>query len=242
MADYPIQVTASPTHSALPPTPTIVWFPPSETPTPQPVVTKAPTPERQPGIGSLLFADNFSAGNLWNPAVSDEASVDVTRNRLAIAVQPGVNAYRIRQGPVLTNFYAEITARPSLCRDNDAYGLLFRAPNNVAYYAFVLSCNGTARAERVRFDRSYPLHPATPSADVPVGAPGEVRLGVWVSGSDMRFFLNGRYQFGTNDSAYKSGAVGAFARSTGATPVTILFSELSVYDVTYLSPTDTPAP
>jgi hypothetical protein len=168
--------------------------------------------------------------------------VDVSNNRLAIAVQPGVNAFRLRQGPLLTNFYAEITATPSLCREGDEYGLLFRAPNNVAYYAFVLSCNGTARAERVRFGRQYPLHAAVRSADAPLGAPGQVRLGVWASGPDMRFFLNGRYQFGISDSTYKAGAVGAFVRSGGTTPATILFSDLSVYDVTYSAPRGTPTP
>lgn len=241
-AEYPIQNNVPSTSTAKPPTATIVWFPPTETPTAQPFVTKAPTPERKPGVGDLSVSDDFSSPTLWNPAVSEDATVDLSQNRLTIAVQPGVNAFRIRKGPVLTDFYVEITARPSLCRGPDEYGLLFRAPSNVAYYAFVLSCNGTARAERVRFSRSYPLHPAVPSADVPMGAPGKVRLGVWVSGSEMRYFLNGRYQFSTTDPTYKSGAVGAFAHSLGETPVTVLFSDLSVYDVIYSQLASTPTP
>jgi hypothetical protein len=240
--EYPIQNTALPTGTPVPPTATIVWFPPTETPTPQLVVTQQPTPERKPGVGDISVSDDFSSLTMWNPAVSEEASVDLSRNRLTIAVQPGVNAFRIRKGPVLADFYAEVTARPSLCRDGDEYGLLFRAPSNAAYYAFVLSCNGTAQAERVRFNRSYPLHPAVLSADVPMGAPGEVRLGVWVSGSEMRFFLNGHYQFSATDPSYKSGAVGVFARSQGETPVTVQFSDLSVYDVFFALPTNTPLP
>jgi hypothetical protein len=237
-----IQNTVPPTATPLPATPTIVWFPPTDTPTAQPDVTREPTPEPKPGVANVAITDQFTSPSLWNPAVSDDATVEISRSRLAISVQPGVNAYRIRQGPVLTDFYAEITASPSLCRGPDEYGLLFRAPSNVAYYAFVLSCNGTARAERVRFSRSYPLHPPVPSADVPMGAPGEVRLGVWVSGSDMRFFLNGHYQFSVTDTSYKVGAVGAFARSLGQTPVTVLFSDLSVYDVFYKPPVATSTP
>ena len=241
-ADYTIQNNIPPTNTALPPTPTIVWFPPSETPTAQPVITRRPTPERKPGIGSLLVTDDFSSRSLWNPAASEDATIELGRNRLTIAVQPGVNAFRVRQGPLLTDFYAEVTARPSLCRDQDEYGLLFRAPSNAAYYAFVLSCDGTARAERVRFNRAYPLQSGIPSADVPLGAPGEVRLGVWVSGSEMRFFLNERYQFSATDPALKAGSVGVFARSRGQTPVTILFSDLSISDVTYIPPSSTPTP
>jgi hypothetical protein len=58
----------------------------------------------------------------------------------------------------------------------------------------------------------------------------------------MRFFLNGRYQFGITDGTYRSGAVGVFARSAGDTPVTVTFSELSIYDVTYSAPAATPTP
>jgi hypothetical protein len=242
VAEGSIQDIVPATSISAPPTATIVWFPPSATPTPQALPTEQTTTERKPGIGNLLFTDDFSSAELWNPAASDEASIDVSRNRLTIAAQPGVNAFRVRQGPTLTDFYAEITARPSLCRDSDEYGLLFRAHNNVAYYGFALSCNGTASVERVRLNKPVVLQPGMPSADVPMGSPSEVRLGVWVNGSDMRFFLNGRYQFGITDSTYGAGGIGAFARSDGDTPVTITFSDLSVYEVIYLQSTTTPRP
>ncbi len=237
-------ITATPpaTLTPVPPTATIDWFPATETSTPQFVATQAPTPERKPGVGKLLLTDNFTSGDPWNPGASEDASVVVGLGRLTIAAQPGVNAFRIRQGPALTAFYAEITARPSLCRGDDEYGMLFRAPNNVAYYSFTLSCDGTARVDRVRSGKLYPLHPPVASADVPQGAPGVVRMGVWASGPDLRFFLNGRYQFGITDATLSSGAVGAFARATAQTPVTVTFSELSVYSVTYTAPTATPTP
>ena len=238
----PTQISQPATNTVVPPTPTIVWFPPSDTPTAQLIATMRPTPERKPGIGGVLLTDDFSSARFWNPVVSEDASVEISHNRLTIAVQPGVYAFRVRQGPVFTNFYAEITARPSLCQEGDEYGLVFRSPNNVAYYSFVASCNGTARAERVRLGRPYALHEAMPSADVPPGAGGQVRMGVWVSGTEMHFFLNGRYQFSVTDSSYKSGAVGAFAHAVGDTPVTVLFSDLSVSEVTYQPPTATPMP
>ncbi len=231
----------APTFTPVPPTATIDWFPATATATPQFVPTHGPTPERKPGVGELLLTDHFTAADPWNAAASEDASVVVGLGRLTIAAQPGINAFRIRKGPALTAFYAEITAQPSLCRDRDEYGMLFRAPNNVAYYTFTLSCNGTERVDRVRAGKLIPLHAPIASADVPQGAPGEVRMGVWASGSDLRFFLNGRYQFGITDATLSSGALGVFARSIGQTPVTILFSDLSVYSVTYVAPTATPA-
>ena len=232
-----VQITDNP-----PPTPTIVWFPPSATPLPHILPTSRPTPEQKPGVGSVVLTDNFSSASDWNTAVSDEATVDVSNDQLTIAVQPGIYGLSMRQNMNFNDFYVEITARPSLCRDGDEYGLLFRAPNNVAYYRFALSCNGTVHLDRWSVKTPHLLQPATPSGDVPPGAPGEVRLGVWAVGPEFHFFLNEHYQFSVIDKNYLSGGIGVFATSTGATPVTVTFSDLVVYDVTYSLPTTTPMP
>ncbi|MGE5072754.1 MAG: hypothetical protein ACM3MF_04935 [Anaerolineae bacterium] len=237
----PIPSTPTATATAAIATPTIVWFPPSETPAVVDLPTAGPTPERKPGVGGLVLTDDFSSEKPWNPGLSEDAGIVISRNQLTLAAQPGVSAFRIRQGPSLTSFYAEITAQPSLCRDTDEYGLLFRAPSNSGYYVYALRCNGTSLAERVRLGKAFPLHDPVASADVPVGPPAEVRLGVWASGTELRFFLNGHYQFRVSDPTLKQGAVGVFAHAMGATPVTIIFSDLSVYNVTYIPPA-TPTP
>jgi hypothetical protein len=113
--------------------------------------------------------------------------------------------------------YMEVTARTNLCRDRDSYGIVFRAPNDVAHYRFVSVCDGTAAAERVSLGGPRVLQPPTASADVPLGAPGEARLGIWALGSEFRFFLNDRYQFTVSDSNYPAGGVGVCA-GRGQTP------------------------
>ena len=235
-------LTPSPGTPTPVPSPTIIWFPPSATSTPQFFPTQAPTPEQKPGVGNIVLTDDFSSYALWDTAVSDQGSLNVSDNQLTIAVQPGIFADSFRKEAVLSDFYAEITASPSLCRDQDEYGFLFRAPNAVAFYSFALSCDGKARVERTSVATHEPLQPPTLSGDVPPGAPGQTRLGVWAVGSDLRFFLNGRYQFSVNDRNYAVGGIGVFAHSTGTTPVTVTFSNLVVYDVTYMPPTRTPRP
>lgn len=226
---------------AGPPTPTIVWFPPSATPTLRVLPTSVPTIEYKPGVGDSLLTDDFSSPALWDIAASDQASADVSRNRLTLAVQPGFKMSSLRRDIILDDFYAEITARPSLCRGKDEYGLLVRAVPAAAY-RFALSCNGMERADRAGVNSTLPLQPPIPSGDVPLGAPGEVRMGVWAVGSELRFFLNGRYQFSVNDKSYASGTVGVFARPDGDTPVTVTFSDFTVYTVHYVFPTRTPKP
>jgi len=194
----------------------------------------------KPGIGSLVLADDFASSDVWNVAVSDQASVAVNGNRLTIAVQPGVApVVSFRRGQVFGDMYAEITAEPSLCRGADDYGIAFRAPNNIAYYRFALACNGTAGAERISLSSARVLQPPLASGDVPAGAPGQARLGAWAAGQEFHFFLNGRYQFSAIDKSYPAGAIGVFAHAAGTSPVTVTFSDLKVYGVTY-EPTATP--
>jgi hypothetical protein len=221
----------------------VTWFPVTSTATrvqqPRPVSTLNPKPD----VGGLLLSDDFSSGSDWNTAVADEASVALTPDGLTIAAQPGVAPVAtFRQGYVFRDAYVEVTARPSLCRNGDSYGLLFRAPNNVAYYRFALQCDGTARADRVNLGSPRVLQPPTRSADAPVGVPGTVRLGVWALGHEFRFFLNGKYQFATTDESYSIGGLGVFAAAGGDTPVTVTFSDLAVYDVSGggLTPAATP--
>jgi hypothetical protein len=224
------------------PSATIIWFPPSATPLSHILPLKEATPEQKPGLGGVILRDNFSSPADWNTAVSDQAAVDISNHQMSIAVQPGIYAVSLRQKIIFGDFYLEITARPSLCRASDQYGLLFRAPNNVAYYRFVLSCAGTVSFDRWSVKTPHLLQPAISSGDVPPGAPGEVRLGVWADGPEFHLFLNDHFQFSVLDKNYRTGSVGVFAVSTGATPVTVAFSDLAVYDVVYSLPTTTPLP
>jgi hypothetical protein len=231
--------TPPPTETSSLATLATVWFPATFTPTAYALTTPTQTPEQRPGLGPVTFSDDFSDPSLWDIASSDQGSASVENNRLTLAVQPGVYFISLRHNLVLDDFYAEITARTSLCRSADDYGLLIRAVP-VAYYRYALSCDGNVRLERVSVSERHPLYARTPSADAPSGAPAEVRLGVWAVGPEMRFFLNGRYQFTVSDPNLSSGTLGVFARSAGDTAVTVSFSDLTVHSVFYVAPTVTP--
>lgn len=231
--------TPVPTDAATQ-TPTIVWFPASATPTLLAVATYTATPEMSPGIGKVTLRDDFSDDSVWDTAASDNGSAAINRNRLTLAVQPGYYLSSMRREVPLSDFYAEITARPSLCRGEDNYGIIVRGIGSY-FYRFILTCDGQVRAERVNGGTKLLIHEPVPSGDAP-GAPGEVRIGIWAVGSEMRLFLNGRYQFSVIEKSFASGAFGVYVRSTGDTPVTVTFSDLKVYDVDYIPPTSTPLP
>jgi len=233
--------TETPVLTATPiPTQTIVWFPPSATPTLLAFPTYTATPEMGPGIGAETLSDDFSDDSVWDTATSNQGSAAISRNRLTLAVQPKYYLASMRHELIVSDFYAEITARPSLCRGDDNYGLVVRGIGS-SFYRFVLACNGEVRAERVSGGTRLSIHEPVSSGDAPA-APGEVRIGVWAVGGDMRLFLNGRYQFSVTEGTFPSGGLGVFVRSAGDTLTTVTFSDLAVYEVNYIPPTKTPLP
>ena len=236
----PTTEPSPPSETPLP-TETILWFPPSATPTPNAIPTYTGTPEMSPGIGALVLTDNFMDQKAWDTVASDQASVILKGRSLTLAVEPGVSIASLRRDKTFGNFYAELTARIGLCRADDTYGILLRAIGT-SFYRFNLSCNGLITVERIKSGERLTILEPTASGDVPLGPPGEVQIGIWAVGGEMRLFLNGRYQFSVLERTFPSGAFGVFVHSREDTPVTISFSGLKVYEVDYIPPTRTPIP
>jgi hypothetical protein len=225
-------------------TPTVVWFPPTDTPSFIPTKSPASTEDLHPGVGSLSFSDSFVQSELWNTSGSEQASATVTRNRLVLSISgPGpLSIISLRSQPVLDDFYAETQVDISLCSGKDQYGMLFRASGNDDYYRFAVNCNGQLHLERLRAGEAYPLLDWFSSGDAPVGAPAQVKMGLWAVGREMRLFLNDHYQVSLLDPIFSSGTIGFFVFASGQSPVTISFSNLTVYSIYYISPTPTQSP
>lgn len=221
--------TSTPTLTT---TPTVVWFPPTETPTPFPTPVITPTADMRPKIGKILFEDDFSSQTGWTLTQSQAGSVAYGNNELTIAIAE-TNAYlfSILEAPTFTDFYLEITAAPSLCKEVDEYGVLFRVSPAIDYYRLSLSCNGQIRVDRIIGGQASSPQPWVLSGAVPPGAPSSSVLGISAVGDDMQFFVDGKYQFSIQDPLLTSGGVGVFARSTNNQAVTVNFSDLVVYEV-----------
>lgn len=229
----PTDTRVPPTQTPEPtPTPTVVWFPPTPTFTPFPTPVITPTADLLTDLGDVLFTDDFSTAEKWSLQSNAEGSVALSKGELTVAIQGSKTfIYSIREEPVLDDFYIEITASPNLCKGADEYGMLLRVSEAEDYYRFSLSCDSQVRLDRViGFTASSP-QPWVLSGDVPPGAPSMSRLGAWLSGNEMRFFVNGQYQFTVTDPLLSRGRIGVFARSTGANAVTINFSNMVIRSI-----------
>ena len=232
VADEPIPNTPTPSETPLPPTETIIWFPATETPTTTPTVLKSPTPEQKPGIGSVILRDDFSNDSGWLTSQTTSGNIVYGKNTLTLSVaaeKRGLQSFMQKQIP--GNSYVEMTVNPSLCRNRDTYGLLLRSESENSYYRFVLACTGEVRAERYRNGELAVMQDWTVSGQLPPGAPIFARVGVWMYGNELRFFINDEYQFSVTDPVFQSGQLGVFARTADKPPLTVSFSDLVVYSI-----------
>ncbi len=213
-------------------TPTIVWFPPTATPTLFPTPEVTPTEVFETELGSIIFADDFSSGEHWTLGASDAGSAALGINELTIAIsKPDTYIVSIRNEPLLSDFYMEITASPTLCRNQDEYGVLFRWSSLGDFYRYSLACDGNIRLDRLVAGTAASPQPWFATGVVPAGAPKSTRMAVWVNGDEMRFFVDDIHQFTLHDPRLSSGLVGVFARSTGENALTVNFSDLMVHEV-----------
>jgi hypothetical protein len=205
-----------------------------------------PTVDEKPSVEDELLADDFTNPAQWSTGLTPAGSVAFGDKELTLAVsQPKGALLSLSKANLPANYYLEITIDLSLCKGGDAYGLLLRASSPANYYRFAISCLGQLRLERVKNSQLAIVQDWTPGGQVPPGSPLLLRLGVWSAGSEMRFFINGEYQFSASDPVFTGGALGVFARSAGDTPVTVSFSDLHLYALGALPtalPSGTPTP
>jgi len=175
------------TATPLPPTPTPllsptpIWFPPTETPTPSALTVPTATPDYMPGLGRTLYTDDFT-----DPADWSDLGTDYIRDgRLTLAASNGTYLTTLHDDLILGDFYAEVTAQLSLCRGADEYGLLVRAIP-ASYYRFTVNCNGELKADRITNSQRVPLKMPFPTLDAPRV---EVR-----TGSDLAVALVGELE------------------------------------------------
>jgi hypothetical protein len=187
----------------------------------------------RPGIGQLLLEDNFDDESLWQLSSLQEGSALLGLNEITIAIsKKRVYVSSLRAAPQLANFYAEISINPIFCRGLDEYGLLFRAASVQDFYRFGISCDGQVRLDRIFRGGASSPQPWLMSGAVPIGSPSFSRLGVWAVGPEMRFFFNEEFLFAVQDGTIPAGGIGVFARSASDEPLTVNFSELSIWEVT----------
>lgn len=214
-------------------TSTPVWFPATATPTMLPTPERSATPIWRPGVGDLILEDGFDAEEEWFPFTGTIGNLAFNDGHLTLAInQPSGMIYAFRETPVLSDFYVEVTASVKLCQNTDEFGLMVRVSGvRRDHYRLALTCSGEAKAVRVYGNNSVVIYPLEQYPEVAEGFPSESRLGVWVVDDEIRFFVNDRYLFSVVDPVIGEGAIGVYVRTTGNDPISVVFSQLEIYEI-----------
>lgn len=233
---YPLPSELPPTETptqTVTLTPTPIWFPATATPTPLPTQVRTPTPDLRPDLGEVILEDGFALEEEWYSFVGTIGKITFSDEHVNLAVnQPSGMIFTFRETPVLTDFYAELTADVNLCRGVDEYGVMVRVSGiRHDHYRMALTCDGKAKGVRIYGNNNVVISLPQANPLIPVGFPGQSRLGIWVSGNELRFFINGVLLFGVSDPVISEGAIGVYVRTTGGDPISVNFSELEVREI-----------
>jgi hypothetical protein len=108
-----------------------------------------------------------------------------------------------------------------------------------------MTCTGQLRLERLINGNASVVQDWTPAVGLTATIANSYRLGVWASGSDLRFYVNDVFQFNHKEGTLPSGGIGVYARSMKDNIVTINFSNLQIWQAGAappITPITTPTP
>lgn len=226
----PIQDLISPTP-ILSPTATIDWFPATATPTIVVPPTATQNPAAVPVYGELLFTDSFNTSGNWQDQQNVRGIVSAANESITLAVKADRGSLiAFRQNTLLTDFYMETTVkRVALCKENDQFGVVFRAQDEQNFYRLMINCQGAIAVQQMVGSTPSFLLDWTPSSDISLWQP--YTIGIWAKGQTLRVYINQKLQTEVVRGTFASGGIGYFAKAAGDTPLTVSFSDLNVYDL-----------
>lgn len=212
--------TATPLSEA---TPTAI---PTLAPTETPAVPATPDPNE--GVGDVTYIDKLDGTGGWLWTYEDDAAkfgVSLEEKQLnSIAKRSGTWRFTISNDVIkVGNQQLRVTARPTVCAEQDQYALLFRgkvvdeATSTYSYYAFKLRCDGSARLEKLEGPDTVVLVNWVQSPAIQTGVNVDNTLMVWANKDQMRFYVNDQFLFEAVDGSLAEGFYGfyLFDRTNG---------------------------
>lgn len=230
----PVTPTATEIPTATPvPTNTVVWFPPTATPRPLNTPTPYPTPDELPALGSVILEDDFSSENTWQTYRSAVGNAVISNHEITLALQNSANSIATYSSlPQLGDYYLSMNVSLSLCSDpEDWYGIGFRINDSDNMYRWLFNCLGETRVDRLYQGRAYEMDDWDINGAIKPSAPQKFSIGIAVQGSELRFYANNILLKTVEDTLFTTGGYGLFASSKGHSPLTVSFSDFTLYEI-----------
>ena len=253
-------VTEEPTEPPVQPTAVVPTTEPavttetSETPViteateaPEATATPSPTPtlnvpDTDPirKLGTPSGTDPFDSYEKWAwPTGSDDyLTVSFKDGYLQMTGLTTMAGWRLPMISQQTNSYIELTVNSGACDTKDSYGIIFRVPvfkEPTQGYLYEVTCDGYLRLWK--WDGNVKPNGEAEilinwkeSPDIKTGANQVNRLGVMVTGKNIKVYMNGVLQGETSDSSFSAGFFGTFVRSVTTSKYTVKFDEMKFWE------------
>jgi hypothetical protein len=223
-ADTATPLPATPTATATSSAPTATTTPTlALSATPLPTAT-SDSSDPIVKLGSKpVWKDTFLNGKGWgleSPYDDNNTRVEVKNNALVLTSSgtAGWHGWRLSYLTPL-DFYLEATIQTKDCSSSDLYGLMFRAPDNQTGYWYGVTCDGRFNLRSGDINDFTDITGYTKSDAILAGSNQTNRFGVWIKGSKISLYANGKLLGDYTDTTYPdSGKFGLFiARQKTAT-------------------------
>jgi uncharacterized lipoprotein YbaY len=206
---------------------------------PPPTATQAPPPTSPPDdpalvLGTPTFKDSFSknSGN-WTLFDYDCFQSEIIDGKYVMTGKGAGYMCWEFTWPKVKNFYLESSVEPvDECPEGNAYGMIFRSPDNDEGYVYALTCEGQYYLWAWDGENSTYLLKATNSAQIRPGANQENRIGVMVDGEAMSLYINGVLQTRVNDDMFlERGKFGTAILALEDQPFTVYFDNITMWEL-----------
>ena len=178
-----------------------------------------------------VFTEEFQIPNYW-----DQFSDGTTRGQ----IEDGVYRLTLRNldsaawalnGIGRRDFYFSGTASIAQCGTNEGTGLVFRAVNDLNFFAFIISCTGTYKLVEHRNGVVSELLPWTVSGAISRYPAMRNRIGVRVVGQLASLYVNDVFLTSVAGVEQRRGRFGVLVKSNASEVVTAEFDNLSAFEI-----------
>jgi hypothetical protein len=183
-------------------------------------------------LGNPTWTDNLNTADNWYLLDTPNTKFTEGDGKLVMtSLNPGAaEEWDISNQPSMQDYYLQATfITGSTCSGLDRYGLLARAPDPDKGYVFEFSCDGHYRLYTWDGKNYNALQEWTPSSSILAGTNQTNVMGIWMTGTTLRLYANGRKIAEFTDNMFDHGQFGLVIGSLNTDNFTVSVDQVSYW-------------
>jgi len=188
--------------------------------------------ESELDLGAPDWRDPLDDSSFWFLVNDEDTEFEIDDGMLKMTSRRAgsLDQWGLATRGALTDFYLEATfITGEECSGLDRYGVLVRAPDPNSGYVYGFSCDGRYRIYKWDGENYRALKEWTSSGFILSGTEQTNKLGIWLEGSTIRLYANGRLLAELEDREFDEGRFGLFVGSANTDNLEIFVDEVAYW-------------